>query len=39
MSSYVHIDNKNKNILIIGEGPAQRLDKMCIKKMCIKSIL
>ena len=26
MSSYVHIDNKNKDILIIGEGPAQRLN-------------
>ena len=26
MSSYVHIDNKNKNILILGEGPTQGLD-------------
>ena len=26
MSSSVHIDNKNKNILILGEGPKQGLD-------------
>ena len=26
MSSYVHIDNKNKDILILGEGPTQGLD-------------
>ena len=26
MSSSVHIDNKNKDILIIGEGPTQGLD-------------
>ena len=26
MSSYVHIDNKNKDILILDEGPTQRLD-------------
>ena len=26
MSSYVHNDNKNKDILIIGEGPTQGLD-------------
>ena len=26
MSSSVHIDNKNKDILILGEGPAQELD-------------
>ena len=26
MSSSVHIDNKNKDILILGEGPTQRLD-------------
>ena len=25
MSSSVHIDNKNKDILILGEGPTQRL--------------
>ena len=26
MSLFVHIDNKNKDILILGEGPTQRLD-------------
>ena len=26
MSSPVHIDNKEKDILIIGEGPTQGLD-------------
>ena len=26
MSSSVHIDNKNKDILILGEGPTQRSD-------------
>ena len=26
MSSYVHVDNAGKNILILGEGPTQRLD-------------
>ena len=26
LSSSVHIDNKNKDILILGEGPAQGLD-------------
>ena len=26
MSSSVHIDNRNRNILIIGEGPIQGLD-------------
>ena len=26
MSSSVHIDNKNKDVLILGEGPTQELD-------------
>ena len=26
MSSPVHFDNKNKNILLLGEGPTQGLD-------------
>ena len=26
MSSFVYIDNKNKDILILGEGPTQELD-------------
>ena len=25
MSSFVHVDNKNKNILNLGDGPTQRL--------------
>ena len=27
MSSSVHIDNKNKDISVLGEGPTQRLDE------------
>ena len=30
MSSYVHIDNKNKDILVCGEGPTQELDDTSI---------
>ena len=26
MSSFAHVDNKKKDILILGEGPAQELD-------------
>ena len=26
MSSFVHIDNKNKGVLILGDGPTQELD-------------
>ena len=26
MSSSVHVDNKKKDILILGKGPAQRLE-------------
>ena len=26
MRAFVHIDNKNKNILILGEGPKQKSD-------------
>ena len=26
MSSSVHIDNKNKDVLILGDGPTQELD-------------
>ena len=26
MSSYIHVDNKRKDILILGEGPKQKLD-------------
>ena len=28
MSSFVHIDNKNKDILILGERPTQGLDEI-----------
>ena len=31
MSSSVHVDNKNKNILILGEGPTQWLDDTTLK--------
>ena len=30
MSSSVHIDNKNKDILIVGEGPKQGLDDVTL---------
>ena len=30
MSSSVHADNKNKDILILGEGPTQGLDLMTL---------
>ena len=36
MSSSVHVDNKKKDILILGEGPTQRLDDTtlnCRKKV------
>ena len=26
MSSYVHVDNNQKDILILGEGPTQELE-------------
>ena len=26
MSSFVHVDNKKKDILVLGEGPTQGLD-------------
>ena len=31
MSSYVHVDNKGKDILILDEGPTQGLDDMKLK--------
>ena len=35
MSSSVHANNKKKDILILGEGPAQGLDNTnCRKKLC-----
>ena len=30
VSTSVHIDNKNKDILILGEGPTQRLDDIAL---------
>ena len=40
MSSSVLIDNKNKDILILDEGPTRRLDDITIrKKISIKSTL
>ena len=35
MSSSVHINNKNKDILILGEGPTQGLDETTNTKYCI----
>ena len=32
MSSSVHIDNKKKDILIIGKGPSQGLDNTTLKQ-------
>ena len=26
MSSFIHVDNKEKYIIILGEGPSQELD-------------
>ena len=31
IGSSVHVDNKNKNILILGEGPTQWLDDATLK--------
>ena len=33
MSSLVHIDNKRKNVLIIGEGPTQGLYNTLLKAL------
>ena len=30
MNSSVHVDNKNKDILILGEGPTEGLDDMTL---------
>ena len=35
MSSPVHIDNKNKDILILGEGPTQGLDDTTLNILLI----
>ena len=38
MSSPVHIDNKNKDMLILGEGPTQGLDDMTLTAEAIYPI-
>ena len=38
MSSSVHIDNKGKDILILGEGPTQGLDDTTLTAEAIYSI-
>ena len=38
MSLSVHIDNKNKDILILGEGPTQRLDGITLTAEAISPI-
>ena len=38
MSSSVHIDNKNQDILILGEAPTQRLDDIIFTAEAIYSI-
>ena len=39
MSSSVHIDNKTKDILIIGEGPTQGLDNTTLTAEAEYSII
>ena len=36
MSSSMHIDNKNNDILILGEDPTQELDGTTLKRECYK---
>ena len=38
MSSFVHIHNKNKEILILGEGPTQGLDDTTLTAKAIHPI-
>ena len=38
MSSSVHIDNKGKDVLILGEGPSDRLDDATLTAEVIYSI-
>ena len=40
MSSYVHVDNKKKHIIILGEGHSRiRWDNITSRKKCIQLIL
>ena len=38
MSSSMNVDNKNKDILILGQGPTQRLDDTTLTAEAIYSI-
>ena len=38
LSSFVHIDSKNKDILITGEGPTQGIDETTLTKETIYPI-
>ena len=38
MSPSVHVDNKNKDISILGEGPTQRLNNIKLRSEAIYSI-
>ena len=35
MSSFAHIDNKKKDILVLGKGPTQGLEHTLITKFCL----
>ena len=39
MSSYIHIDNKKKDILVLGRGPTQGLESTLNAENCILLIL
>ena len=39
MSSSIHIDNKKKDILVLGRGPTQGLESTLTAKKCILLIL
>ena len=39
MSSSIYVDNKRKNILILGKGPTQGLKHILLQKKCIQLIL
>ena len=39
MSSSPHIDNKKKNILVLGKGPTQGLEHILTAEKCIPLIL
>ena len=39
MSSSAHIDNKKKDILVLGKGPTQGLEHALTAEKCIRLIL